>query len=112
MLGTAGGSCAPHVVGVVTGQTLSIHNADEVSHNIHPMPKNNREWSSQQWPGAPDIQHRFPRPEVMIPVKCNVHSWMRAYIGVLDQPFLPVTGPNGDSVLGGVSPGIHLGGVA
>ena len=105
MLNQHGCLYAPHVIGVVAGQTLSIHNADDVSHNIHPMPKNNREWSSQQTPGAPDIQHRFPHPEVMIAVKCNVHSWMRAYIGVLDHPFFAVTGGDGEFTFDGVPPG-------
>jgi len=85
----------PRVFGIRAGQMLDVKNSDPVSHNIHPEPSNNREWNQQQSPQAPDLQHKFPRPEIMIPVKCNVHRWMHAYIGVMDHPYFTVTGPDG-----------------
>lgn len=85
----------PRVLALRAGQTLMVKNADPVSHNIHPTPRENRDWNQQQPPGAPDLQRKFAVPEVMIPVKCNVHNWMRSYIGVLDHPYLAVTGPEG-----------------
>jgi plastocyanin len=85
----------PRIIGIRAGQSLDLKNSDPVSHNIHPMPANNREWNEQQSPGTPDATHRFARPEVMIPVKCNVHSWMHAWIGVVDHPYFAVTGPDG-----------------
>ena len=96
---------APRVIGIRAGQTLDLKNSDSVSHNIHPMPANNREWNEQQSPGTPDVEHRFARPEVMIPVKCNVHSWMHAWIGVVDHPYFAVTGPDGVFSWHGVPPG-------
>jgi plastocyanin len=95
----------PRVVGVRAGQTLAVKNADPVSHNIHPMPKNNREWNEQQSPESPVAEHRFGRPEIMIPVKCNVHSWMHAFIGVVAHPYFAVTGPNGSFEWSNVPPG-------
>jgi hypothetical protein len=95
----------PRVVALHTGQTLNVKNSDPVSHNIHPVPRNNREWNQQQSPGAPDLTRRFVRPEVMIPVKCNVHSWMRSYIGVLDHPYFSVTGDTGVFEWSKVPPG-------
>lgn len=95
----------PRVLGVRAGQTLVIRNSDPVSHNIHPMPKNNRDWNQQQPPQAPDLRRRFQRPEVMIPVKCNVHSWMRSYIGVLDHPYFAVTGADGRFAIDRLPPG-------
>jgi plastocyanin len=95
----------PRTIGLLAGQTLEVKNSDPVSHNIHPMPANNREWSQQQSPESPDLEHRFPRPEVMIPVKCNVHSWMHAYIGVVEHPYFAVTGPEGAFELRNVPPG-------
>jgi len=95
----------PRVIGIQAGQMLDVKNSDNVSHNIHPMPTNNREFNEQQSPQAPDIQHKFPRMDVMIPVKCNVHSWMRAYIGVVDHPYFAVTGPDGAFELKNVPPG-------
>ncbi|HEV2445051.1 MAG TPA: carboxypeptidase regulatory-like domain-containing protein [Candidatus Sulfopaludibacter sp.] len=96
---------APRVIGMLAGQTLQVKNSDNVSHNIHPMPANNREWNQQQSPGTPDLEHKFPRPDVMIPVKCNVHSWMHAYIGVLDHPYFTVTGADGVFQWKNVPPG-------
>jgi hypothetical protein len=96
---------APRVIGVQTGQMLDLKNSDPVGHNIHPLPKNNREWNEQQSPGAPDAQHRFGRPEVMIPVKCNVHDWMHAWIGVVPHPYFTVTGQDGSFAWKNVPPG-------
>ena len=85
----------PRVIALRAGQMLQVKNSDPVSHNIHPQPKNNREWNQQQAPGSPDLQRKFVYPEVMIPVKCNVHNWMRSYIGVLDHPYFAVTDQSG-----------------
>jgi hypothetical protein len=95
----------PRVIGVQTGQLLDLKNSDPVGHNIHPMPRNNREWNEQQSPGAPNAQHRFGRPEVMIPVKCNVHDWMHAWIGVMPHPYFSVTAPEGTFTWKNVPPG-------
>ncbi len=85
----------PRVMGVQTGQTFQVINSDPVTHNIHPMAMTNREWNHSQGAGDPPINRRFLQAEVMIPVKCNIHSWMRAYIGVLDHPYFAVSGEDG-----------------
>ncbi|HKA01496.1 MAG TPA: carboxypeptidase regulatory-like domain-containing protein [Candidatus Solibacter sp.] len=95
----------PRVIGVQTGQPLTLKNSDPVAHNIHPMPQNNREWNEEEAPGAPDVQHKFARTEVMIPVKCNVHSWMHAWIGVVRHPYFTVTGLDGGFTWKNVPPG-------
>lgn len=97
----------PRVIGLQTGQTLTVKNSDPVSHNIHPMPRSNRDWNQQQPPGAPDLQRRFGFSEVMIPVKCNVHSWMRSYLGVLDHSYFRVTDASGAFALDGIPPGVY-----
>ncbi|HYM13675.1 MAG TPA: carboxypeptidase regulatory-like domain-containing protein [Bryobacterales bacterium] len=95
----------PHVFGVQAGQKIDIANSDPTTHNIHPMPKINREWNQSQAPGTPDLDKEFARPEVMIPVKCNVHPWMRSYIGVVDNPYFAVTGEDGTFALKNMPPG-------
>jgi hypothetical protein len=95
----------PRVVALRTRQTIRIKNSDPVSHNIHPMPQNNRDWNQQQAPDAEDLQRRFGYPEVMIPVKCNIHAWMKTYIGVLDHPYFAVTGNDGTFSFEGLPPG-------
>lgn len=95
----------PRVVALRAGQTLKVKNSDPVSHNIHPNPRNNREWNQQQAPGAPELSRRFAQPEVMIPVRCNVHSWMRSYVGVMNHPYFAVTNDAGTFEWGSVPPG-------
>ncbi len=85
----------PRVLALRAGQTMTVKNSDPVSHNIHPRPENNREWNQQQSPGSPDLIRRFVRPEVVIPVRCNVHSWMRSYIAVMEHPYFAVTSEDG-----------------
>jgi hypothetical protein len=79
-----------------TGQPLEVTNSDPVTHNIHPEAKQNREWNQSQAPEDPPLSRRFAQPEVMIRVKCNVHKWMRAWIGVVNHPFFAVTGADGN----------------
>ncbi|MBI4903999.1 MAG: hypothetical protein HY820_10210 [Acidobacteria bacterium] len=95
----------PRVLALRTGQTFTVRNADPVSHNIHPMPKNNRDWNQQQTPGAPDLQRRFAYPEVMIPVKCNIHNWMRAFVAVLPHPYYAITAQDGKFTIDNLPPG-------
>lgn len=95
----------PHVVGIQARQQFKVITSDKTTHNIHPMPKINREWNVSQPPGADPIIQTFSRPEVSIPVKCNQHPWMRAYINVLSHPFYAVTGEDGTYELKGLPPG-------
>ena len=95
----------PHVMGVQVGQTLKILTKDATTHNIHPMPKDNREWNMSQAPNAAPLEQKFSRPEIMIPVKCNQHPWMKAYIGVTKNPFFAVTGSDGKFSITGLPPG-------
>lgn len=95
----------PHVAGVRVGQTIRVTNSDPLTHNIHPQPKNNREWNQSQGEGAPPLERRFVWPEVMIRVKCNVHSWMRAYIGAVEHPYFAVTGADGTFEIPQLPPG-------
>ncbi len=86
----------PRVIGMQTGQTLQVTNSDPVTHNIHPEAKVNREWNQSQAPEDGPLSRRFAQPEVMIRVKCNVHKWMRSWIGVVDHPYFAVTGGDGN----------------
>jgi plastocyanin len=97
----------PHVVAVMTGQPLTIKNSDATNHNIHPIPTVNQEWNESQPPGSADKQQTFPRQEVWIPVKCNIHPWMRSYIAVVGHPFYAVTGEDGTFTIKGLPPGTY-----
>ncbi|MBI3940252.1 MAG: carboxypeptidase regulatory-like domain-containing protein [Acidobacteria bacterium] len=95
----------PHVVGAMTGQSVDVLNSDETTHNVHPQPKNNPEWNISQPPKAEKITKTFAREELPIPVKCNVHPWMKSYILVVKHPFFGVTGADGSFTLKGLPPG-------
>jgi len=97
----------PHVVAAMAGQTIEVKNDDQTTHNIHPMPKDNREWNKSQPPGAAPIDDSFARAELAIPVKCNVHPWMKSYIFVFKHPYYAVTGKDGSFTLKNLPPGTY-----
>ncbi len=97
----------PRVLGIQTGQVLQIVNSDPVTHNIHPMAKVNREWNHSQGPGDAPLLRRFLKPEVMIQVKCNIHSWMHAFLGVVDHPYFAVTREDGSFEIKNLPPGTY-----
>ena len=95
----------PHVMGIMVNQPLQVVTLDPTTHNIHFTPKINRDWDVSQEPGSPSVIHTFSKPEVMIPVHCNVHPWMKAYLGVVTNPYYAVTGDEGKFQIDGVPPG-------
>ncbi len=96
----------PHVLAVRANQTLQLVNDDATSHNIHPVPANNREWNKAEPPGS-KMEDSFAREEIAIPVKCNVHPWMRGYIAVFKHPYFAVTGKDGGFDLSNLPPGTY-----
>jgi plastocyanin len=96
----------PHVLAVRANQPLQVVNDDPTSHNIHPTPANNREWNKAEPPGT-KMEEAFAREEIAIPVKCNVHPWMRGYVAVFKHPFFAVTGKDGSFDLSNLPPGTY-----
>lgn len=97
----------PHVFGVVTRQPITITNSDPTTHNVHFTPKNNPDWNQSQANGAGPLTHRLNAVEAMVPVKCNQHPWMKAYVGVLKHPFFAVSAENGTFTISNVPPGTY-----
>ena len=96
----------PHVVALRTNQELKVVNDDATTHNIHPSPNNNRELNQTQPPGVP-FSMTFARKEIAIPVKCNIHPWMRSYFAVFKHPFFAVSGKDGSFEIGNLPPGTY-----
>ena len=96
----------PHVLAVRANQVLELVNEDPTSHNIHPVPANNREWNKAEPPGS-KMEEAFAREEIAIPVKCNVHPWMKGYIAVFKHPYFAVTGKDGGFDLRNLPPGTY-----
>ena len=97
----------PHVFGLQAGQELSITNSDNTTHNVHPSPAKNDDFNKSQPPNSAPIEHKFNNAEVMIPVKCNQHPWMKANIGVMGHPCFAVTAEDGSYTIKGVPPGSY-----
>lgn len=98
---------SPHVLAVRTGQTIEVLNSDDTTHNIHPVPATNREWNESQAPKGQKLVKNFARQEVAIPVKCNIHPWMKAYIAVIAHPYYQVTTGSGAFELKNLPPGTY-----
>ena len=94
----------PHVLALRANQKLRMVNRDSTTHNVHPVPANNREWNKAE-PAGSALEETFAREEIAIPVKCNVHPWMRSYIAVFKHPFFAVTSKDGSFDLSNVPPG-------
>lgn len=97
----------PRVLGIEVGQTLKVINSDPVTHNIHPHGTVNAEWNHSQGAGDPPIERHFTKPEIMVPVKCNIHSWMHAWIGVLPHPYFAVSNTSGTFEIPNLPPGTY-----
>jgi plastocyanin len=95
----------PHVLGIQVGQRLQVTSEDPTTHNIHVTPKASRAWNVSQQPGSEPVTTKFSQPEIMLPVRCNVHTWMKAYIGVVTNPYFAVSGNDGSFSIKGVPPG-------
>lgn len=96
----------PHMLALQANQRMEVVNDDPTSHNIHPIPSNNREWNKSEPPGS-KAEETFPREELAIPVKCNIHPWMRGYIAVFKHPYFAVTGNDGSFDLRNLPPGTY-----
>ena len=97
----------PHVLGLQVDQDLTIRNSDGLLHNINATPTENRGFNRSQ-PVVMDTNQSFPLAEVMIPVRCDVHGWMNAYIGIVDHPYFGVSGEDGSVSLAGLPPGDYV----
>jgi hypothetical protein len=93
-----------HVLAFRVGQDVKIANNDPFNHNIHPLPKLNREWNKIQLPGTPPFVYSYDNEE-FIPIKCNIHAWMQAYFVVLKTSHFAVTGEDGQFSLPRLPPG-------
>jgi plastocyanin len=84
----------PHVLGIQVGQELEVVNSDPTLHNVHSLSKENAQFNVAQPKQGMKLTKKFDKPEVF-KVKCEVHTWMGAYIGVFSHPYYAVTGDDG-----------------
>jgi len=96
----------PHVLGIQVGQPLQVVTVDPTTHNIHVSATGgNKDWNVTQQPGTTSVNTKFTKPAIMVPVHCNIHPWMEAFIGVVTNPYFAITGTDGSFTIKGVPPG-------
>ena len=98
----------PHVAGAQTCQPIEFVNDDPTLHNVHGTPGRSAPWNFGMALQGSKRRIRVENPEVMIPVTCDVHPWMRGYLGVLPHPYFAVTGADGRFTLRGVPAGEYV----
>ena len=85
----------PRVAGVMVDQVLQFKNSDGILHNVHGLPKVNREFNIGMPPTLKESSRTFNKPEPLFKVKCDVHPWMNSYVAVMTHPYFAVTGEDG-----------------
>jgi plastocyanin len=98
---------SPRVVGVMVGQDLEISNSDPVLHNIKAVPTENRGFNISQPRAGMTSTRSFNTAEIMVPLECNVHGWMNAYVGVVEHPYFAVSGADGSFTINGLPAGTY-----
>src|SRR5207249_1420864 len=84
-----------------------IKSDDALLHNTHISPFRNPEFnqaiSAKNRDGVP---YMYKKPErTPMPIKCDLHSWMKAYQLPLEHPFAAVTDEEGKFEIKGLPPG-------
>ena len=97
----------PHVQGIMVGQAYRILNSDGILHNVHALPKVNPQFNKPMPPTMKETTTTFTKPENVFPIKCDVHPWMQAYIGVFTHPFFSASGADGKFTISGLDPGTY-----
>jgi plastocyanin len=99
----------PHVLGAMIGQQVEFRNSDPTMHNVHMQPTvgGNQQFDISQPPNGGTTRHAFAQPELMIPVRCNNHPWMQAFLNVAPNPFFAVSGEDGHFTIHGLPPGTY-----
>ena len=94
----------PHVLGVRVGQTLQVRNEDPTEHNIHAASTIGNEINTTQPINGPVAEFKVKARE-LLRVRCDNHTWMTAYIAILDNPYFAVSGTDGTFTINDVPPG-------
>ena len=97
----------PHVQGIMVGQPYRILNSDGILHNVHALPKVNPSFNKPMPPTLKETTTTFTKPEPVFQIKCDVHPWMQAYIGVFTHPFFSATRTDGKFTISGLDPGTY-----
>ena len=98
----------PHVFGMMAGQELLIKNSDPTLHNIHSMPKVNKEFNFAMPKVVKEKKSTFAKSEPdPFYIKCDVHPWMKSWVLVSDHPYFAVTDKDGNFSIDDIPAGTY-----
>jgi plastocyanin len=97
----------PHVLGVMQNQKIRVLNSDGLLHNVHALPKKNKEFNTAMPATRTETEVAFSEAEEMFKIKCDVHPWMGAWVQVSSHPFFDVTGEDGSFTLANLPAGSY-----
>jgi hypothetical protein len=97
----------PRVVGLRVGQVLQVRNSDELLHNVHSASARTNNFNIGQPMAGMVYQFRPKDEETMLRLSCDLHSWMTAFIGIVNHPYFDVTATNGMFEIKNAPPGRH-----
>lgn len=98
----------PHVAAAMVGQAVEFVNSDPEAHNVHARPQVVRGFNFLMSRQGSKRTETFDKPEVAIPVGCDIHPWMSAYVAVVANPYFAVTPADGSVTLANVPPGQYV----
>lgn len=107
LLSQVGCQYTPHVLVVRKGQNIKFQNPDGINHNVHLLPEKNKEMNRAMANSEAVFLYKAEHAEDVFSIKCDVHSWMKAYCAVLDHPYFDVTSEDGTFSIEGLPPGTY-----
>lgn len=85
-------------------QKVVFKSSDPVNHNVNVAPFKNEPFNTILPPNG-ELAKQFVAERQMIPLKCDLHPWMKGFIMVFDHPFFAVTAEDGSFEIKGVPAG-------
>ncbi len=99
----------PHIVAVEQGTTVDFLNSDSVAHNVFWISIGGNKKLGHNlgtWPKGQKQAFKFDNPGV-VPLLCNVHPEMSAYIIVSPTPYFATTDKSGEYKIENVPDGAY-----
>ena len=99
----------PHIVAIQQGTTVEFLNSDSVAHNVFWISISGNKKLGHNlgtWPQGQRQSFKFDNPGV-VPLLCNVHPEMAAYIMVAPTPYFATTDKSGAFKIEGVPDGAY-----